>query len=89
MSDKPITTSWMWAVDDGVQGLVIERGPGIMRWYDGIGCACSDNDWSVVQPLADYGQEGPPAGFTAVPADVRAEVEASVQALTAMPPIPR
>ncbi len=80
--NKPLTTAWMWKDDDGeVWGLTIDRDKGLLEWADSIGCACGDS--FAQQTIADYARHGPRYGNP--PADVRAEIDASLQALGALP----
>jgi hypothetical protein len=80
--DEKITTSWMWRVDDGVNALVIDTDKRLLKWYDEIGCACSDDDLSIEQTISDYLVEGMPVGINVIPEDVQLEIAQSVQKLT-------
>ncbi len=70
MADRPTTTSWMWAHNNGVQGVTINLDTGRLHWYDNPGCACDDN--SQEQAIADFLKNGPLYGSP--PEDVVAEM---------------
>ncbi len=76
---QPLNTSWMWRTDDGeVWGLSLDAERALVEWFDGIGCACGDS--FAVQTFADFLQTGPRYGDP--PADVLAEIYASLRALS-------
>jgi len=42
--NRPKTTSWMWRDEDGgTSGADLDFSNGVVRWFDGIACACDDN----------------------------------------------
>lgn len=79
MSDKPITTSWLWQAGEGVNGLKINTDRARIEWYDEVGCACGDS--TITQTYHEFRTQGPT--FSSIPDDVQAEVEASLAALNA------
>ena len=66
-------SSWIWATDEGVNGLRLDRDDGVLRWYDSIGCACGDD--TIRQSIPDYRQKGVPGMIVLPPADILAEIE--------------
>jgi hypothetical protein len=79
MSEKPVTTSWLWKAGEGVNGVQIDTDDRMLEWYDDIGCACGDS--TAVQSFADFHARGPK--FTSIPPEVADEVRASLAALEA------
>ena len=81
MTQKELTTSWLWQAGDGVNGLKIDADQGLMQWYDNFGCACGDS--TATQTYEDYFKRGPT--FSSMPDDVKAEVAQSLEALGVQP----
>ncbi|HRL14715.1 MAG TPA: hypothetical protein PKX07_22725 [Aggregatilineales bacterium] len=79
MTAKTPTTSWMWSAGDDVNGVRIDTDRRTLEWMDGPGCACGDSLFS--QPYADFLARG--AKLDTMPADVLAEIRASVEVLQA------
>jgi hypothetical protein len=78
MSDKPITTSWMWKQEDGeIWGLTLDTDARKVEWFDGIGCACGDS--FAVQSFDDFLAKGPRYGEP--PDDTLGEIYASLHTL--------
>jgi hypothetical protein len=78
MTQKPITTSWMWKQDDEtVWALVIHADTRKVEWYDGLGCACDDGFQE--QSFEDFLTIGPRYGDP--PPDVLAEIYESLAVL--------
>jgi hypothetical protein len=85
MSEKGITTAWMWKSDDGeVWGLTLNRSKGKVEWSDSIGCACGDS--FAEQTFADFLERG--ARFGEPPSDVLEEVYTSLKRLSEESPAP-
>ena len=74
MSENKMNTAWMWLDGTEVRGLSIELETQTLRWFDVVGCYCSDEDY-IDQTPEDYRQEGAPPYVGAVPADVTAEID--------------
>lgn len=70
-----LTTSWMWATDDGdTNGAFIDLETKQIHWFDsGIGCACSDS--AIIQDYANFGRG---AGLPTVPEDILEEMKHTV-----------
>ena len=73
-----LTTSWMWPVDDGINALRIDTDKKIMKWYDAIGCACSDDDLSIAQTVAEFQMSGAPSNIVVIPEDVMEEINGTL-----------
>lgn len=72
-----LPTSWIWATDDGVNGLRVDTDKQMLHWYDAIGCAC---DTSLAdQPLAEFYKNGVPVGIQTPPDDVMMEIKELVK----------
>lgn len=69
------TTTWMWRSGDDVMGLSVDVETAVMRWYDQIGCHCTDEDVEV-QSIQRFRQEGVPSLYRPLPDDIRAELDA-------------
>lgn len=83
MSAEKITTSWMWQAGGGVKGLHIDVHRKELKWYDEIGCACSDDDWAFEQSVRDFLVAGAPGHIVGVPDDVMVEIRHTAELLTA------
>lgn len=77
MAESTMTTSWMWAHNNGVQGVLVNRDSGRLHWYDNPGCACDDN--SQEQTIDDFLAHGPLYGSP--PDDVSVEMRAALQSI--------
>ncbi|MCA9921672.1 MAG: hypothetical protein KC419_15705 [Anaerolineales bacterium] len=76
-----LTTSWMWPVDGGINALRIDPDRKTMKWFDSIECACSDDDLSVTQSVAEFRADGAPHNIQMVPDDVLVEIGETLQVL--------
>lgn len=76
-----LTTAWMWPVDDGINALRIDVDGKILKWYDAIGCACSDDDLSMAQTISEFQTNGAPNNVQFVPADVLDEINETLKLL--------
>jgi hypothetical protein len=65
--------SWIWATENGVNGLRLDTDEAVLRWYDSIGCACGDD--TIRQTISQYRQKGVPGMIALPPADILAEIE--------------
>ncbi|MBZ0295550.1 MAG: hypothetical protein K8L99_23530 [Anaerolineae bacterium] len=75
MSEKPLTTSWMWKDDnEEIWGMTINREKGVLEWADSIGCACGDS--FAQQSITDFLEKGPQYGNP--PQDVLDEIRATL-----------
>jgi len=81
MAQQRLTTSWMWPVNDGVNALIINTDTRRLHWFDQMGCVCMDDDNSIEQSLAEFGERGVPGTITAVPDDVMAEIQETITLL--------
>lgn len=79
---KALPTAWMWLDGSDVRGLSIDLENRKLRWYDVVGCHCSDEEF-VDQSPESYQEEGAPAYVGPVPADIAAEIEAVLGQLSA------
>ncbi len=76
-----LTTSWMWPIDDGINALRIDIDRKMMKWYDAIGCACSDDDLSIVQTIVEFQTSGAPNNIQLIPDDVLEEINSTLNTL--------
>lgn len=83
MSEKRLTLSWMWPVDNGINALRIDPDRQLMRWYDAIGCACGMEDSAAEQSIGDYLQTGVPSRLDPPPQDVQDEIVTTLTAMAA------
>jgi hypothetical protein len=83
MSGQKLPNAWMWTYDGEIRGLRINIDRGLLQWHDSVECHCADDGSAAEQTLTEYVTRGVPAGLGEVPADVLAEVNASVAALLA------
>lgn len=74
MAQQRLTTSWTWVDDDSVRGLTVDKETGALRWYDQIGCHCTDEDYWP-QSAQEFRLRGRPPLMGDLPADVAAELE--------------
>jgi hypothetical protein len=72
----------MWAVDDIVYGLSIDLETRKLRWFVNAGCLCDWDDAETSQTIAEYRARGVPGQIADPPADVVAEMDRSVAALS-------
>ena len=80
MTEATIPTAWMWASQGEVRGLRLDAEAGQLRWYDTIGCHCTDEAY-FGQLIGDYLCDGAPAVMGPLPADVEAELAATLAQL--------
>jgi hypothetical protein len=80
MHANKMSTAWMWLDGSDVRGLSIELEIRTLRWFDVVGCYCSDEDY-IDQTPEDYRREGAPPYVGAVPADVAAEIDETLAQL--------
>ncbi|MCA9935965.1 MAG: hypothetical protein H6662_19890 [Ardenticatenaceae bacterium] len=64
--------SWMWATDDTIFGLRLDKESGLLHWYEGIGCHCDEA--VEIQSMVDFLRRGTPGRIAEPPADVMAEL---------------
>jgi len=78
MTQPSITTSWMWqSSSGGVNGALIDTDDHTIQWFDDTaGCGCAESIGT--QTVAQYRERG---ALVSMPEDVRAELEASLNAL--------
>jgi len=76
-----LTTSWMWPIENGVNALRIDVDRKMMNWYDEIGCACSDDDLSITQTIAEFQTGGAPNNIQLIPEDVLGEIAQTLERL--------
>ena len=69
-----LTTTWMWRSGDDVLGLSVDPETAVMRWYDQIGCHCTDEEVAY-QSVERFRQEGVPSLYRPLPEDIRAELD--------------
>ena len=74
MAAKNLTTSWTGLDDDEIRGLTVDIDSGSLRWYDQIGCHCTDEDFWL-QTMQEFRQDGSPLLMGDLPGDVAAELE--------------
>ncbi len=80
MTEKPLTTTWMWKDDnEEIWGLTVNKDKNKLEWADSIGCACGDS--FAEQEYGDFMERGPRYGNP--PADVVEEVRTTLSALQA------
>lgn len=77
-----LPTAWMWAVDDIVHGLSIDLETRKRRWFANPGCLCDWDDAETSQTIAEYCARGVPGQIGEPLADVVAEIDRSVAALS-------
>jgi len=66
----------MWRDEDGgTSGADLDFSNGVVRWFDGIACACDDN--KLEQTFADFLKRG--AHYGDPPRDIEDEMRASVR----------
>ncbi len=80
MTTPTATNSWMWATEEAVFGLRWDPDTSLLYWQEGIGCHCDDAD--VVQPVSAFVRDGVPGVMAPPPADVLAEIGASLEQAT-------
>ena len=71
---KGLTTAWTWLDNEEIRGLTLDVDTGTLRWYDQIGCHCTDEEFWP-QSLAEFRQQGAPPLISELPADVAAELD--------------
>ncbi len=71
---KGLTTAWTWLDNEEIRGLTLDVDTGTLRWYDQIGCHCTDEEFWP-QSLAEFRQQGTPPLISELPADVAAELD--------------
>ncbi len=76
-----LTTSWMWPIDGGINALRIDVDRKLLKWSDAIGCACSDDDLSIAQTIAEFQTGGAPPNIQLIPDDVLEEINSTLQIL--------
>lgn len=81
MSEKQLTTAWVWPANGGILGLYIDTDAGRLHWFDNFECQCMDDGGFAEQTLAEFERDGIPTGVSAVPEDVLAELRTTTSAL--------
>lgn len=74
MAAKNLTTSWTWLDEDEIRGLTVDVDSGVLRWYDQIGCHCTDEDFWL-QTMQEFRRDGSPPLMGELPRGVVAELE--------------
>lgn len=80
MSENKMNTAWMWLDGTEVRGLSIDLETQTLRWFDVVGCFCSDEEY-VDQAPESYRLDGAPPYVGAIPADVAAEIDEALAGL--------
>ena len=80
MGENKMNTAWMWLDGTEVRGLSIDQETKTLRWFDVVGCYCSDEEY-VDQAPESYRQDGAPPYVGAIPADVAAEIAEALDEL--------
>jgi hypothetical protein len=74
MKANKMNTAWMWLDGSDVRGLSIDLETQTLRWFDVVGCYCSDEDY-IDQMPDTYRQDGAPPYVGSLPADIAVEID--------------